>query len=132
MSNLFDKSTNLKGRYKKAKTSILSVGDIVLLKEPLTKPQNYPLAIITKFSKNEMNEVTDITARKGCTGEVVSRHVNAVIPLLSSELNSFNPNKTSSIPRIEASSTRSRPGSGRVAAAKCRKKTLDLVKKGVL
>ena len=83
LSNLFAQATNKKDRYKRVSHQTLQVGDIVLLSEPLQKPVNYPMAIVTETNKNDIGEVTSIVAKKGATGELVERHVASVVPLLS-------------------------------------------------
>ena len=82
LSNLLEQATNLKGRYKPVPHNKLSVGDIVLLKEPHLKATDFPMARVTKVYNNDIGEVTDIVALKGKTRESVKRHVTSVVPLM--------------------------------------------------
>jgi len=81
--NLIDQATDVKGRYQPKKHYKLEVGDIVLLKEPLQKPSNYPMAIVRSVTTNVLDEVTNVVLFKGSTREIVKRHVTSLIPLLS-------------------------------------------------
>ena len=126
MSNLMCQSTNLNNRYKKISHEALQINDVVLLKEPLCKPTNYPMAVVTNVVRNDLDEVTTVTVHKGNTGELVTRHVTSVIPLFSPNL----PCNTSSTSTDNGGSSTSavrearRP---RKAAVLSRKKTADLV-----
>ena len=83
LPQLMSQATNEKGKYIPVKHKVISVGDIVLLKEPLLKPTNFPMGIIVKTITNSLDEVTSVDIRKGSTREVVRRHVESIIPLLS-------------------------------------------------
>ena len=61
----------------------MKVGDIILLKEPMMKQTNYPMAIVQSVTKNDLDEVTEIKAMKGSSREIVSRHITSIIPILS-------------------------------------------------
>ena len=54
-----------------------------MLRDQFAKPTNYPMAIVTAVTENDIGEVTAVKAKKGSTGEHVYRHVESVIPLLS-------------------------------------------------
>ena len=82
--NLINQAVNIKDRYKPVLHKNVSVGDIVLLKEPMLKPSNYPLGIVTKAILNDLQEVTSVDVRKGCNREIVKRHIETIIPLLTS------------------------------------------------
>jgi len=82
LSNLMVHSTDVKERYVHIKHEALQRGDIVLLKEPLLKPVNFPLGIVTEVTVNDLGEATAVKARKGATGEVVRRHTSSIVPLL--------------------------------------------------
>ena len=93
---LINQATDRKGRYQQVKHNGLSIGDIVLLKDPLQKPTNYQMGRITDLQININNEVTGATVMKG-NKERVKRHVNSLIPLLSSKelvVNTSNENST--------------------------------------
>ena len=85
LCNLIRQATNVEGRYLPKKHHKLKVGDLVLLKEPLLKQINFPMARVTEVHLNDLDEVTDIIAFKGATRECVKRHVNSVIPLLGTD-----------------------------------------------
>ena len=51
----------------------------------MLKPTNYQMAIVTKVIINDLEEVTAVEARKGKNREVVKRHVNSIIPLLTGD-----------------------------------------------
>ena len=65
----------------------MQVNDIVLIKEPHTKKNNYPLARVLELQTNDLQEVTGATIRKGSTKETIRRHVNSLIFL-------FRPSET--------------------------------------
>lgn len=92
---LMNQATNEKSRYKPKSHKIVEIGDIVLLKDPFSKPSNYPMGRIKETLKNILNEVTDVKVLKG-NGEIVKRHVSSIIPLLSSQ--DCNLKEISSIP----------------------------------
>ena len=97
LSKLITQSTNSSNTFKPVNHNKVGVGDLVVLKEQFTKPTNYPMAIVTNITKNDIGEVTAIKAKKGSTGESVFRHVESVIPLLSrSEYAESSGEKTSS------------------------------------
>ena len=87
-NTLIDQAVNQSNRYKKVNHTKLEVGDIVLLKDPLLKANNYPMAVVKSVSQNFLGEVTDIEAFKGKTKELVRRHVASVVPLLKPSHNS--------------------------------------------
>ena len=71
--------------YKPVNHKRLSVGDVVLLKEPNTKPSNYLMGIVKSVVINDLDEVTGAAILKGRSREIVKRHVTSLIPLLSSD-----------------------------------------------
>ena len=83
VAKLIQQAVDSKDRYKPVKHEALQPGDIVLFKEDLTKPSDYPMAIVRQVVTNSRNEVTGVTLFKGKTKEVVKRHVSSVIPLLT-------------------------------------------------
>ena len=118
--NLTKLATNVKGRFKPFHHEIIKPGDIVLLKEPHTKANNYPLAVIKEVVKNSNNEVTGATLRKGKSREIVKRHSSTIIPYLSVNTD-FSLNNAAAKTSNEVSSSRKQPK--RVAAEISRKKT---------
>ena len=59
------------------------MGDIVLIKKPMTKASNYSKAVVKDIVTNDMNEVTGAVVMKGKTRELLKRHSSTLIPLLS-------------------------------------------------
>ena len=66
-------------RYKPVSHQKVSVGDIVLLKEPYAKPPNYPLARVKEVVLNTNGKVTGVVAIKGKNRETVRRHSSTII-----------------------------------------------------
>ena len=96
LSKLMYQSINQKDRYSVKNHHPLKIGDIVLLKEDNTKRINYPLAIVRNIIQNDLGETTTVTVMKGKNRELVKRHVNAVIPILSpNNLDSLEAEETS-------------------------------------
>ena len=85
IGTLLNQSDDKKNRYSPVSHKNLKPGNIVLLKEDLTKAINYPMAIVTKTNVNSLGEVTDVEVRKGMTRELVKRHVSSVIPFHGSQ-----------------------------------------------
>ena len=85
LAQLVYQATDAKDRFKPVKHTKLSNNDVILLREPHTKPQNYPLARVIDVTVNRLGEVTAVQAMKGNNREVVRRHVSSVIPLLRGE-----------------------------------------------
>ena len=104
MSNLMQQATNIPNRYKKFKHDLVQIGDVVLLQEKLTKRINYPYALVTSVEENDLGEITAVIVKKGATGEKVRRHVNSIIPILSSEPGSTMTRGTTSDDVCETSS----------------------------
>ena len=82
-SKLLMDSVNRKDRFRPVKHTKLRKGDIVLIKEDLTKVHNFPLAKVEEITENSLGEVTSIKVRKGATREILFRHVNSIIPILT-------------------------------------------------
>lgn len=85
LTKLIEQAVDRKDRYKIVHHKVLKVGDIVLLKEQFVKPNNYPMGIVRKITKNTKGEVTGASIFKGRTREVVKRHVSQLILLLSKD-----------------------------------------------
>ncbi|XP_066947446.1 uncharacterized protein [Macrobrachium rosenbergii] len=85
LCTLIHQAVNLKDRYKPVTHKILQRGDIVLIKEPMTKQSNYPMAIVKDVVKNLHNEITGAIVMKGKTREILKRHSSTLIPLLRKE-----------------------------------------------
>ena len=116
--NLIDQATDIKDRYKKVKHNELKIGDLVLLRETFCKPSNFPLAIVKKVTKNDLEEVTAVEVLKGKTKEIVSRHVTSIVPLLSVDKNSLVDNKQADGSCNEQSTAKHRSRPRRIAALK--------------
>ena len=89
-SNLMFQGTNSRDRYRTVKCNSLRIGDLILLKEPLLKPVNFPMAIVRQVTLNDIGEVTSVLALKGSTKELVKRHATSVIPFISVEYSSLD------------------------------------------
>ena len=85
VGKLIYQAVNKQDRYKPVHHQMVSVGDIVLLKEPYAKPHNYPLARVKEVVVNINGEVTGIVAIKGKNREIVKRHSSTIIPLLCAD-----------------------------------------------
>ena len=80
---LMHQSVDIKDRYRPVKHDLLKQGDIVILQEDLTKIQNYPLGVVKDIVVNSQGEITGATIMKGSNREIVKRHSNTIIPLLT-------------------------------------------------
>ena len=83
VSNLTSQAVNRKDRYVPKVQHPLQVGDVVLIKEPFSKPCNYPMGLIKSVLTNANGEVTGAEVLKGSNREIVKRHSSTIIPLLS-------------------------------------------------
>ena len=83
IGNLISQAVNEKDRFKPVKHKPISVGDIVLIKEPLCKSTNYPIGRVKEVITNINDEVTGVKVLKGKSGEILKRHISSIIPLLS-------------------------------------------------
>lgn len=84
-SKLLSDSVNRNDRFKPTQHVKLKIGDIVLLREDLTKVNNFPLGRIESVVENSIGEITSVKVRKGSTRELVIRHVHSLIPFLTDE-----------------------------------------------
>ena len=82
LGTLIAQAVDKKDKYRPFVQHNLKVGDIVLLKEANTKPNNYPLAMVKILEHNTNNEITGAVVFKGKTKELVKRHVTTLIPFL--------------------------------------------------
>ena len=82
--NLLDQAVAQKNRYIRRSHHVLKHGDIVLIKDEYFKALKYPMGLIEEVEENDLGEITTCRVRKG-NGEVVSRHVESLIPYLSGE-----------------------------------------------
>ena len=81
-TQLVNQAVDKKYRYQPVNHKPLREGDIVLLKEPLTKRSEYPMGIVQKVQLNDIGESTGAEILKGSSKELVKRHANCIIPLL--------------------------------------------------
>lgn len=134
--NLIDQATDVKGRYRRVKHDKLHVGDIVLIKDNFVKPAHYPMAIVREVIENELEEVTAVSVMKGCSREVLKRHVNCLIPLLRYKEYSADdeyvcsPNNGYLSPQKQTDNRDKMPP--RRAALEASKRNLDLVSAGLV
>ena len=82
LGTLIAQAVDKKDKYRPVVQHNLKVGDIVLLKEANTKPNNYPLAMVKNLEHNTNDEITGAIVFKGKTKELVKRHVTTMIPFL--------------------------------------------------
>ena len=82
LGTLIAQAVDSKDRYRPVHHRLLKVGDIVLIKETNTKPNNYPLGIIKQTLTNDIGEVTGALVMKGRTRELLKRHSSTLIPVL--------------------------------------------------
>ena len=82
LKTLVAQAVDRKDRYYPVCHQQLSIGDIVLIKEPNTKTINFPLGIIKEIEVNDLGETTGAVILKGKTQELVKRHVTTLIPYL--------------------------------------------------
>ena len=85
ITNLITQAIDKRDRYKPVNHKRLSPGDIVLLVEPHQKRCAYPMARVQRVVENDLGEVTAAYVYKGATKELVFRHVNSLILLISVE-----------------------------------------------
>ena len=85
LATLVKQAVNVNDRYKPVLHKGLKVGDIVLIKDPLTKPSNYPMVMVKNVVTNVNGEITGAIVKKGKTGELLKRHSSTLIPLLTVE-----------------------------------------------
>ena len=82
---LIEQAVSVKDRYKPVFHKSLNIGDIVILKEPNTKMNHYPMGLVKALQTNDLGEVTGATVLKGSSRELVKRHSSTIIPLLTSD-----------------------------------------------
>ena len=82
LNTLVKQAVNKKDRYKQITHVPLQVNDIVLIKDPMCKVYNCPLARVIKINTNNIGEVTSVLLKKGCNNEVVRRQVTSLVPML--------------------------------------------------
>ena len=135
LAKLMDQATDKKGRYQPMSHKLLGVGDVVLIKDPLSKPTNFPMGIVREVQVNSLGEVTGATIMKGKSREMVKRHASSLIPLLgrkeyaNGELTeSSEPNTESSEPNTSDDISQAAPRPMRKAALKCMKNIKSLIK----
>ena len=136
-ANLVHQAVNRKNRYEKVSSHQLDLGDVVMLRDPLCKIFNSPLAIVRKIVKNNIGEVTEIEVKKGSTGEICRRHVTSVAFLFRPDLkrdNKENSNGETSQATQNKNSTDSKVDKrpSRKAALKFQKNLRNMIQDGSL
>ena len=123
LAQLIGQATDDKSRYRPVSHKALQVGDIVLIKEAMQKPANYPMG---KVQLNDMQEVTGATVMKG-NRSLVKMHVECLIPLLS--VKEYDPDATSEVAKQEEETIKVRPPKPRrKATIKANEKNLALTR----
>lgn len=125
---LIDQAINESNRFKPVGHRKLLVGDVVLIKDEMLKPQKYPLGIVKKTYSNELEEVTSVDVLKGDTKEILRRHVYSIIPLLTTN-ESQDQNKEGNLQIKEEKKNVRR---SRKAALKGSQLTREWFEKGIL
>ena len=105
LANLINQATCRKDFYQKTPHHELTVGDVVLVREPNMKFSSFPLAIVIEAFRNTLNEVTHAIVYKGSTKEKIKRHVSQLKYLFSSR--SREPISRSDTPRSVSPNTES-------------------------
>lgn len=115
-TNLLLQSIDRVDRYKPVENKCIKVGSLVLIKDPMQKPINYPIARIKEVQKNSIGEITGAILIKGKTNEEVKRHSSCIIPLLelkeSEEIIQAQEEKTE-VPKSSKKPVRKAAGKGR-------------------
>ena len=123
LPQLIHQATNIAERYAPKKHDQLKVGDIVIIKENMTKRANMPLAMVRDLTKNSLGEVTSVKLFKGGTREIVERHTSSLIPILESLVGESEvPNEISplSLRSNPVAKKRSKRAAAEASALKCR------------
>ena len=90
LATLTQQAVNVKNRYRPVKHTEVQKNDIILIKEPYMKPNQFPMGIVRETVKNELGEVTNVIVLKGKTREITKRHVSNLIFLLRPLVTSDN------------------------------------------
>ena len=125
---LFHQATDRKDRYKPVHHNTLGVGDIVSIKQKLSKPYNFPLGVIVSIEKNDLDEVVSAIIRKS-NNEQVSRHASDLILLFKSDPVSILNEDTEVHSEVTLASA---PKSKRAAAKKCTVKNETLAQQNLI
>ena len=81
LQQLIVQAVQPKDSFKPVTHKQLNIGDLVLVKDILLKPHQYPIGRIIKVITNDLSEVTEVELIKA-NKEVIRRHVMSIIPLL--------------------------------------------------
>ena len=81
LANLMSQSVDRKDRYKPVSHSVLEIGDLVSIKQPFSKPLQYPMGIIKSVKVNDLGETVSAQVMKS-NRQVVNKHANDLILLL--------------------------------------------------
>lgn len=82
MQNLITQSIQKRAGFKPVIHKKVNIGDLVLIKDVLLKPHQYPLARVIDVVTNSLDEVTEVVLIKA-NKETVKRHVFSIIPWLT-------------------------------------------------
>ena len=120
IGNLVYQATNKRDRFSKTNHLKLRPGDVVSIKIPMSKPYQYPMAVVSEVEENDLDEVVAATVRKS-NGEFIRRHVTDLVHLFHS---GFIPVKAKPA-RPAASEARQQPS--RKAAEVCSRANRNLI-----
>ncbi|XP_068229237.1 uncharacterized protein [Palaemon carinicauda] len=124
LGNLTNQAVNAKDRFKPVKHTLLQKNDVVLIKEPYSKPNQYPMGIVHDVVLNELGEVTGVTLLKGRTGELTKRHSSNLIflfrPDVSSNEDKDSPNYDSNVSNLANNRILGKRKAAKISALKTR------------
>ena len=78
---LVKQAVDRKDRYRPINHSKLEAGDIVSIKQPFSKPLQYPMGVIQSVTYNDLGETVSATVKKS-NKQIINKHVNDLIILL--------------------------------------------------
>ena len=82
MVQLASQALDKDSRYEKIGHNEPKPGDLVLIKESLSKRNQFPMGKVCKVHKNINNEVTHLEVKNGKTGRINRLHSSVIIPFL--------------------------------------------------
>ena len=88
-------ASNRSSKYSPRKHTLLENGDLVAVKQDMTKPYFYPIGLVLNTELNDLEEVASVSIRKS-NGEKIRRHPSDII-LLSKNADSQSENIKNSV-----------------------------------
>ena len=90
LAHLIMQAVDRKGRYYPVSHTKLEVGDLVSIKQPFSKPLQYPMGIVKSISTNELGETVSAKIMKG-NKQVITKHVSDLVLLLKADTQGDKP-----------------------------------------